>query len=69
MSIWRRITEPVLIVNGVHDNSLPGGKKTAALIKGARHRVIENAGHLCILEDPATFDALVVDFLTEIGLY
>ena len=63
------ITEPVLIVNGVHDNSLPGGKKTAALIKGARHRVIENAGHLCILEDPATFDALVVDFLTEIGLY
>lgn len=63
------ITEPVLIVNGAHDNSLPGGKKTAALIKRARHRVIENAGHLCILEDPAAFDALVVDFLTENGLY
>ena len=63
------IAEPVLIVNGEYDNSLSGGRKTAGLIEGARHEVIEGAGHLCILEDPATFDALVTGFLRENGLY
>jgi 3-oxoadipate enol-lactonase len=63
------IDVPTLIVNGVHDNSLSGGRKTAALIPGARHEVIENAGHLCILEDPAAFDSLVTGFLTANGLF
>jgi len=54
---------PVLIVNGAHDNSLPGGAKTAALIPGARHEVIPDAGHLCILERPEAFDTIVADFL------
>jgi pimeloyl-ACP methyl ester carboxylesterase len=39
------------------------------LIKGARHEVIKGAGHLCILENPAAFDALVIEFLTANGLY
>lgn len=60
---------PVQIVNGIHDNSLDGGKKTAALIKGARHAIIENAGHLCCLEDPAAFQEICVSFLSENGLY
>jgi 3-oxoadipate enol-lactonase len=63
------IAEPTLIVNGEYDNSLQGGQKTAALIKGAGHEVIRGAGHLCILENPAAFDALVIAFLTENGLY
>lgn len=63
------IKAPVLIVNGAHDMSLDGGRKTASLIAGARHAVIEEAGHLCILEKPEEFDALVVDFLRENGLY
>lgn len=54
---------PVLIVNGAHDNSLTGGRNTAALIPGARHEIIPDAGHLCILERPAAFDAIVSDFL------
>lgn len=54
---------PVLIVNGAHDNSLDGGGKTAALIPGARHEVIPDAGHLCILERPEAFDAIVRGFL------
>ncbi len=62
------IKVPVLIVNGAHDNSLEGGRRTASLIAGARHVVIQNAGHLCILEDPETFDGVVVDFLRENGL-
>ena len=60
---------PVQIVNGIHDNSFEGGKKTASLIEGARHDVIDNAGHLCCLEDPARFQDICVSFLGENGLY
>jgi pimeloyl-ACP methyl ester carboxylesterase len=62
------IREPVLIVNGIHDNSLTGGKKTAGLIPAARHEVIDGAGHLCILEDPGAFNRLVEEFLSEQNL-
>ena len=63
------IKVPVQIVNGIHDNSLEGGRKTAALIDGARHEIIENAGHLCCLEEPAAFDAIATRFLQEFGLW
>lgn len=59
---------PVLIVNGEHDGSLPGALETAALIPGAVHKVIPNAGHVCNLEDPATFDRHVTEFLGGLGL-
>lgn len=58
---------PVLIVNGEHDNSLKGGRETAALIAGARHEVIPDAGHLCILERPGAFDRIAGDFLDGLG--
>ncbi len=54
---------PTLIVNGEHDNALPGGLKTASLIPHARHEILAGAGHCCFIEKPAAFDALVVDFL------
>lgn len=60
---------PVLIVNGIHDNSLTGGQKTAALIVGAQHETIPEAGHLCILEDPEMFDRLCEDFLRKHSLF
>lgn len=63
------IEVPVQIVNGIHDNSLEGGRKTAALIKGGRHHVIENAGHLCCLEEPAAFDAIATQFLQDNDLW
>ena len=63
------INLPVQIVNGIHDNSLEGGKKTASLIDGARHSIINNAGHLCCLEDPDAFQDICVSFLIENGLY
>jgi 3-oxoadipate enol-lactonase len=59
---------PTLVVNGEHDHSLPAGQKTAALIPNAIHEVLPGTGHACCLEDPAGFDALVVDFLAEHGL-
>lgn len=59
---------PTLVINGEFDHSLPTGKCTADLIPGAVHKILADAGHACCLEDPAGFDALVVDFLAKRGL-
>lgn len=59
---------PTLIINGEFDNARPRGEETAKLIPGARHRILEGAGHACMIEDPAGFDALVIDFLDDNGL-
>lgn len=60
---------PTLVVNGALDNSLARGKRTASLIPGARHATIADAGHACVLEKPAEFDAHVASFLIENGLW
>ena len=54
---------PTLVINGEFDHSLPAGKTTASLTPGAVHKVLPGTGHACCLEDPAGFDALVIDFL------
>ena len=54
---------PTLVINGEYDNSLAGGKKTAALIPGAVHKILPKTGHACNIEDPAGFDEFVIDFL------
>ena len=60
-----KIEIPTLIVNGEFDNSLKGGKMTSERIQKATHQIIEDAGHLCILEQPDHFDRLVSDFLSQ----
>ena len=60
---------PTLVVNGEFDGSLARGKITASLVPGARHAVIPNTGHACVIEDPVGFDAAVVPFLREQGLW
>jgi 3-oxoadipate enol-lactonase len=60
---------PTLIVNGEFDNALKGGTQTAALIAQAEHRIIPGAGHCCFLEDPASFDAALQDFLRRHRLW
>lgn len=59
---------PTLIINGEFDNARPRGEETAKLIPCARHRILDGAGHACMVEDPAGFDALVIDFLRDHGL-
>ena len=59
---------PTLVINGEYDNSLKAGQRTASLIPGAVHKVLPRTGHACNIEDPATFDGLVVQFLTSHGL-
>jgi len=58
---------PVLIMNGEFDNSLKRSKEMSTRIAGAEHRTIPGAGHACCLEDPATFDGHVMDFLKQHG--
>jgi 3-oxoadipate enol-lactonase len=52
-----------LVINGAHDVSLKRGGETAAGIPGAKHVVIPGTGHACCIEDPAAFDAAVMEFL------
>ncbi len=59
---------PTLVINGEYDNSLAGGKKTASLIPGAVHKILPKTGHACNIEDPAGFDAFVIEFLHSHGL-
>ena len=59
---------PTLIINGELDHSLPAGARTASLAPGAVHKVLPGTGHACCIEDPAGFDALVIDFLRARGL-
>jgi len=66
-SLVSSIKVPVLIVNGVTDNSLVGGKKTADLIESSVHETISNAGHLCILEQPEKFDRYCDKFIKQHG--
>jgi pimeloyl-ACP methyl ester carboxylesterase len=60
---------PTLIVNGEHDNALPGGTRTAALIRHAEHRILPGTGHCCFLEDPGGFEKPVREFLLRNGLW
>lgn len=59
---------PTLIINGEFDGARPRGEETARLIPGAVHKVLPGAGHACMIEDPAGFDALVIAFLESHGL-
>jgi len=54
---------PTLVINGEYDNSLKAGQRTALLIPGAVHKVLPGTGHACNIEDPATFDEFVIEFL------
>jgi len=54
---------PTLVINGEYDNSLKAGQRTASLIPGAVHKVLPKTGHACNIEDPATFDEFVIEFL------
>ena len=59
---------PTLVINGEFDNSLAAGRRTASLVPGAEHRILPGTGHACCIEDPAGFDALVIEFLKKRGL-
>ena len=59
--------EGTLVINGEYDHSLKAGRRTARQIPGAVHRILPGTGHACCLEQPAGFDAFVIDFLKDLG--
>jgi pimeloyl-ACP methyl ester carboxylesterase len=60
---------PTLLVNGEHDNALPGGTRTAGLIAQAEHKILPGTGHCCFLEAPEAFNTLVEAFLIRNRLW
>ena len=58
---------PTLVVGGAQDELCPPElmARMAAQISGARHETIRDAGHLSNLEAPASFNALLRQWLSE----
>jgi pimeloyl-ACP methyl ester carboxylesterase len=62
-------TGPTLIVNGEHDNALPGGTRTATLMPHAEHKILPGTGHCCFIENPESFNAITEEFLSRRHLW
>lgn len=65
----RGLRLPVRLIAGSADGSTPPDlvRATADLIDGARLQVIEGAGHIPCVENPAEYAAILQDFLKETG--
>jgi len=61
----RSIQAPTVVADGDHDEiiALDQVKEMATLIPNARLVVFENASHFALWQDPAAFNAALVDFL------
>ncbi|HTW87892.1 MAG TPA: alpha/beta fold hydrolase [Candidatus Binataceae bacterium] len=59
---------PTLVLVGELDRVIPSasGRKTAALIPGARLVAIEGVGHLSYVERPQEFNQMVLGFIDEV---
>lgn len=64
---YARISVPTLVVEGACDKLLPAGwaKQIADQIPDARWAVVELAGHCPQIEQPATVNALLLEFLPQ----
>ncbi|MEA4880803.1 MAG: alpha/beta fold hydrolase [Synergistaceae bacterium] len=62
-----RISAPVLVLAGEKDLLFPPEecREFAALIPGAKFKILQGAAHSMHAENPRTFAAAVVEFLTE----
>jgi pimeloyl-ACP methyl ester carboxylesterase len=65
----RSVSCPTLVIWGEQDRMVPlaGGHEYANLIPGARLEVLQDTGHLPMLERPAAFNAVLEDFLAGSG--
>ncbi|WP_420395101.1 3-oxoadipate enol-lactonase [Nioella sp.] len=61
------LTLPTLAIAGSEDGASPPDlvRGTAEMIAGSRFEVIDGAGHLPCVEDPAAYAVLLTDFLKE----
>ena len=61
----KRVTAPVVIADGDHDEAIfrAHTEYLAATIPGAGLLILPNASHFAFLQDPALFNAALLDFL------
>jgi pimeloyl-ACP methyl ester carboxylesterase len=61
-----RIEAPALVIHGTEDLIVPvdNGRALARRLPDARYVELEGRGHNAMLEDPETFNSLVLDFLS-----
>lgn len=62
------IDVPTLVIAGTHDRLTPPGaaERIASAIKGAELDVIQDAGHMSMLERPHAFNARIKRFLAQV---
>ena len=63
-----KITVPTLIIGGDEDKGAPPEvlAAAAAAISDCRHVVIEKAGHIANIENPAAVNAALLEFMDEL---
>jgi pimeloyl-ACP methyl ester carboxylesterase len=66
-AVLAKIKVPVLLLAGEHDQLIPPAKSQAlaAAVPGAKLAIIEKAGHMPMLENPARTTAAIGEFLGE----
>ena len=66
-TLLARVTTPVLVVAGIEDATFPNAetKSMADAIPGAAYAVLDGVAHLAALEDPATVNRLIEEFLAR----
>jgi pimeloyl-ACP methyl ester carboxylesterase len=62
-----KLDVPVLIVTSALARDLDAQKAMAAKIPGARQEVVADAGHAVFVDQPEKFDALLAEFLEQLG--
>ncbi|TSD67943.1 alpha/beta hydrolase [Inquilinus sp. KBS0705] len=64
----RQIRNETLIIWGKQDRlfSFIYGEEAAKLIPNAQLRLIDNAGHLPLIDQPQVFNGILIDFLSEV---
>jgi pimeloyl-ACP methyl ester carboxylesterase len=65
-----QISVPTLIVHGADDQIIPTGEAEAmhAAIKNSRLEIIPDAGHLLNMEQPTSFNRVVLEFLADLQI-
>ena len=63
------ITCPTVVVHGAQDRLIPvaAGEEIAAAVPGATLRLVADAGHFLLLEQPEAAAAIVDEFLRGLG--
>jgi pimeloyl-ACP methyl ester carboxylesterase len=68
-SLYPRLNVPTLMITADEDPARESGGKLHGRIRGAQLVCLKGAGHACNFEVPWAYDAAVIDYLKEKGLY